>query len=185
MLREIPFHTIERDPFRSFVHWVYIFDYRGRRHLLGLTLIDHGNAESRILVNRYMVRKGVSFGSFEETPLASDCLTMPNNGSAFLDHLSDNPDALGAPVVDFLEQQFCRLIAHTGCSAHEQLRQIGNFKRNLASARALRKKTNAGERRRPMPHVSAATSKQQHDSNNDTSSGSTVLQDHFDSTVAL
>ncbi|WP_218141092.1 hypothetical protein [Citreimonas salinaria] len=140
MSREIPFHMIERDPFRSLVHWIYIFDYRGRRHLLGLTRIDQGNAGSRILVNRYMVRKGVSYGSLEETPIASECLTMPKNDPAFLDHLTDDPYALGGPVVDFLEQQFCRLIAHTGCSAHEQLRQIGNFMKNLACARASRKR---------------------------------------------
>ena len=139
MPREIPFHMIERDPHRSLIHWIYIFDYRRRRHLLGLTRIEQGNLGSRILVHRYMVRKGVSCGELDETSLAPECLTTPKKETAFLDHLSENPHALGGSVVDFLEQQFCRLIAHTGCSAHEQLRQIGNFKRNLACGRVSRK----------------------------------------------
>lgn len=135
----IPFHLIEGDPHRSFVHWIYVFDRGGRRHVLGITRVELHAPRPHLMIRHHLVRKGLPLGLLEATSLEAASLTSPPVDLAFLDHLVDDPLQLGETIATFLDTHFHLIAALADCSVHERISMTSEFRENLAHARERRK----------------------------------------------
>ncbi|MBD3625915.1 MAG: hypothetical protein HUJ24_11195 [Rhodobacteraceae bacterium] len=118
MKKTMPFHRIARDPSRSLVHWIYTYDFRGRRHILAMTAMELKPGVPRLLIDHSLVRKEIECGALEETPLACEDIVRPSRHLTFLDELLDSPSVLGQSVRNFLEQNLLEVVGHVSRSAH-------------------------------------------------------------------